>query len=61
MSGTQATATIEVVQQTMPRPNTGNAGLVTATSGPAAWQWAALTAAVMLVAGAAVYTRRRIA
>ena len=61
VSGTQATATIEVVQQTMPRPNTGNAGLATGTSGPAAWQWAALTAAVVLVAGAAVYTRRRIA
>ena len=62
VSGTQATATIEVVQQqTMPRrADTGNAGLMTAGGGPAAWQWAVLAGAIALSAGAAVYARRRV-
>ena len=60
VSGTQATATAEVVQQTMPRPDTGNAGLATGTNGTAAWQWAVLTAVIVFMAGATVFARRRV-
>ena len=63
VSGTQATATIEVVQQqTIPRmANTGNAGLATTGGGPAAWQWAVLAGGIVLTLVGAAYARRRIA
>ncbi|MYE31434.1 MAG: hypothetical protein F4X80_01980 [Chloroflexi bacterium] len=63
VDGTQATATIEVVQQrAMPRmANTGNAGLTTSDGGPATWQWAILAGVVGLTVAGAAYARRRVA
>lgn len=63
VDGTQATATIEVVQQqAMPRmANTGNAGMATADGGPVGWQWAVLAGAIGLTTAGAAYSRRRLA
>lgn len=60
VSGAQATATIEALEA-MDGPDTGNAGLLTGSGGPAAWQWAALIAVIGIVAAAAAHTRRRTA
>ena len=73
VSGTQATASIEVIRGEISPPDTGNAGLLSGDDGPAAqqwlgscplpaaWQWPALVATIGFLAAAVAYTRRRTA